>query len=519
MILDYQGIELGYTSPVGLLLIALGGVSTAFFGARFQCKYNNKSIKQIVTDFFNVKQPVKFYLLVFIFLFLDFAGVITGDGFKIDSPFTVVLLVLKAILVGGIEEIGWRYTFQPELERRHSYIGATFITFFGWSIWHVLYFCVDGSIYFLSNIEIIFFLIGLLTNCFILSVIYKKTNSLWLCVLTHALINAGAQTSPGVLLIVSVLCSMNCIILVCVIVIESGKKMDLKSLSAEETADYLVRYLNTTKKNFILAILFAILEIIVLLVLSIVGIVFDIPGIITFGKGQNITFVEMSVCYPVLLAGILRIIKDIKIFFRIPRIVSEDCDPQKYCEMYERLEGNRRFWLRLKNWKLNLASFYVGACYCIGDYDKALNKLEIMKKRHKMFKYYQAVCAYYEGLIAVAQNDVPKAKECLERTKDLVGNISGNGRRAKNSRDLIIGLIGSMALKEEDFEKAEAMISQRLSGRKDRISRMSLSYALGKAKLGLGKEIEARECFKEAFTLAGDADFELAEKIREAYYK
>ena len=64
VILNYKGIELGYTAPVGLLLIAFGGVSTAFFGARFQCKYNNKNIKDIVTDFFNIKQPIRFYILV-----------------------------------------------------------------------------------------------------------------------------------------------------------------------------------------------------------------------------------------------------------------------------------------------------------------------------------------------------------------------------------------------------------------------------------------------------------------------
>lgn len=44
-------VLIGYTSPIGLLLIAVGGISTAFFGARFQYKYNNKTIKDIVTVF------------------------------------------------------------------------------------------------------------------------------------------------------------------------------------------------------------------------------------------------------------------------------------------------------------------------------------------------------------------------------------------------------------------------------------------------------------------------------------
>jgi hypothetical protein len=46
---------------------------------------------------------------------------------------------------------------------------------------------------------------------------------------------------------------------------------------------------------------------------------------------------------------------------------------------------------------------------------------------------------------------------------------------------------------------------------------MSLYYDLGLAKKGLGKEDEARKCFEEAAMYAGDARFELADKVREAY--
>ncbi|PWT27967.1 hypothetical protein [Butyrivibrio fibrisolvens] len=86
VILNAVDALIGYTSPIGLLLIAVGGISTAFFGARFQYKYNNKTIKDIVTDFLKIKQPVKFYILIVLFLIIDFAAVITGEGFVIESP-------------------------------------------------------------------------------------------------------------------------------------------------------------------------------------------------------------------------------------------------------------------------------------------------------------------------------------------------------------------------------------------------------------------------------------------------
>lgn len=59
-------------------------------------------------------------------------------------------------------------------------------------------------------VNLIPFLLGLLSNCFILSAIYTKTRSLWLCVMTHALINALSQLSSteeslGLSLVIKVL--------------------------------------------------------------------------------------------------------------------------------------------------------------------------------------------------------------------------------------------------------------------------------------------------------------------------
>lgn len=517
VILNYKGIELGYTAPVGLLLIAFGGVSTAFFGARFQCKYNNKNIKDIVTDFFNIKQPIRFYLLVLLFLFLGFAGVITREGFITDNPVTFILFFLKAILVGGIEEIGWRYTFQQEMERRHPYPAATIITFLGWSIWHILYFCVDGSIYYFSTTEIIFFLIGLLTNCFVLSAVYNKTKSLWLCVMTHALINTGAQLSPYVLPIISVLSSMACIILACVIVIEPGRKIDVKSLNAEDTEAFFSGYWKNNRKKYLLTLLLAILEFIVLILLSFVGLLHDIPEIILLDNRQDIRFMLMSVYFLIILAIVVYMYRSSRFFYHISRIVSEDCDPHKYREVYENLETNHRFLRGKAGQHFYLTNFYVASCIYTDEYEKGLNKLELLRQKNKKLKLRLAICEYYEGYIAIARNDVEKAKACLEKIKDLTGSNSEKGKRARNARDLIIGLTGSIALTEGEYENAETLINQRLEGRKDRISRLSLLYSLGMAKQNLGKVDEARKCLEEAVTLSGDADFDLIHKIREAY--
>jgi len=103
-----------------------------------------------------------------------------------------IILFVKALVFGGIEEIGWRHFFQPTLQEKLTYLVSTLCTFVAWSLWHLLYFYIDGS---MATVHLLPFLLGLLSNCFILSAIYTKTRSLWLCVMTHALINALSQLS------------------------------------------------------------------------------------------------------------------------------------------------------------------------------------------------------------------------------------------------------------------------------------------------------------------------------------
>ena len=80
-------------------------------------------------------------LVILDFSFLLFGGKI--EQFIWFSPF---LMFLKFVLYGGLEEIGWRYIFQPILQEKLQYFQATILTFFIWSIWHLLFFYIDGSL-------------------------------------------------------------------------------------------------------------------------------------------------------------------------------------------------------------------------------------------------------------------------------------------------------------------------------------------------------------------------------------
>ena len=186
------GVRVDYGTPIGLFTLILGGLSSAMWGGYVSIRYHHSSVKQLVRDFFQVKQAPLNYLLVLIFIGLDFLPQVFSGEMIIPTWYLPIILFVKALVFGGIEEIGWRYFFQPTLQEKWTYLVSTLCTFVAWSLWHLLYFYIDGS---LAKIHLLSFLLGLLSNCFILSAIYTKTRSLWLCVMTHALINALSQLS------------------------------------------------------------------------------------------------------------------------------------------------------------------------------------------------------------------------------------------------------------------------------------------------------------------------------------
>ena len=177
--------------------------------------------KRILKDFFNIKQSVKSYTLVLIFLVLEFSSVILNKGLKIESLLLPLLIFFKAIVFGGIEELGWRYSFQPTLEKKIPHIASTLITFVCWGVWHLLFFYIDGS---LGNIHVLGFLLGLLTNSFILSALFAYSNSLWICVMTHALINTFSQMSINDNVLLDCIAKVICIFLAVYLYHVSKKK-------------------------------------------------------------------------------------------------------------------------------------------------------------------------------------------------------------------------------------------------------------------------------------------------------
>lgn len=152
---------------------------------------------------------------------MDFCSVIVSKGFKIESLLILLVLFFKAIVFGGIEEIGWRYSFQSLPREKDSIYCCNDYYFFVLDIWHFLFFYIDGSI---EIVNVPYFLLGLLTNCFIFSALFAYSNSLWICVMTHALINTLSQITVNDNALIGNIFKVVCICFACFLFHVSKRK-------------------------------------------------------------------------------------------------------------------------------------------------------------------------------------------------------------------------------------------------------------------------------------------------------
>lgn len=217
IIIVLRANHIQYHKALNILFLIIGGGSSAVWGLIVSLKSKSAdSARKIFTDFCNIRQPVVLYGMVVVFLAITFAPQLLfgyiSDGVKWYSFF---ILFFQSIVFGGIEEIGWRYTFQPIMEKKFSFAIASIFTFIAWGLWHYMYFYLTDT---LQDVQNSSFLIGLLGSCFVLGAIYRISNSLWLCVLYHCALNVLSQTMLANRLSAVIVCNILCIALTFVLI-------------------------------------------------------------------------------------------------------------------------------------------------------------------------------------------------------------------------------------------------------------------------------------------------------------
>lgn len=189
--------DIRYGHPIFMTLFIIGGLGPtigaflSMFPVKDKLEYES-FIKQIL----RAKVNVLWYLFVIIvpFALFSISFVINICIAKTETQlfsrplYYLIPAVVSNILFGGLEELGWRGVLLPQLIKKFPLIIATLFTSLIWSLWHLpLWFIISSP---QQNLNpFIFIMLGL---CFslILTVIYTKTESIFLCVITHSLFNS-----------------------------------------------------------------------------------------------------------------------------------------------------------------------------------------------------------------------------------------------------------------------------------------------------------------------------------------
>lgn len=152
---------------------------------------NNKvaDMKDWLKNIFDFKHNIFSYLMVVIMAIIFILPQCFISGYESGAPIFAIIFMIPMMLVGGgLEEAGWRYILQPELEKKYSFTLSTIIVSIIWWLWHMPLFYIQGVVQYGQNYFA--FGISILGLSFALACIRKNTDSLWLCVLFHCIVNS-----------------------------------------------------------------------------------------------------------------------------------------------------------------------------------------------------------------------------------------------------------------------------------------------------------------------------------------
>ncbi len=174
-----------FSSVIGTILFSIGGFAPTISAISLLEK---KSFKSIMNFTFSNKKKSIIYLLLFCFLSSLTIG-LSSMELNPELPLYVipVIFLMCTFIGGGNEELGWRGTMQPILEKKIAFPIATLITGIVWSIWHLPLWFIDGTTQ--QNIPFLLFSIYAIFLSYYLACIYKKTKCVFYCAILHGLSN------------------------------------------------------------------------------------------------------------------------------------------------------------------------------------------------------------------------------------------------------------------------------------------------------------------------------------------
>jgi len=160
-------------------------ISAYIIYQKFKEDYSEKSFLKYI--FGKLINPKIWFVLI---LFMIWRLLMIWISFGINKPISILAIFINLpflIILGGLEELGWRGILQPKLENLISYIPSLLLVSIIWSFWHLPLWLIQGTVQ--SGFPFgLYFISGLvLTASF--TTLYKYTDNLFLTILNHAWFN------------------------------------------------------------------------------------------------------------------------------------------------------------------------------------------------------------------------------------------------------------------------------------------------------------------------------------------
>ncbi|MDR7813106.1 CPBP family intramembrane glutamic endopeptidase [Lacrimispora sp.] len=161
-------------------------------------KRNNKiaDFKEWLKTVFYAKNNISIYLFVVAGLALYFLTHIAVSGrVEMVLPFYTFFLSLPGnLIIGGMEESGWMYILQPELDKKYGFVLSAVFVGIIWTLWHIPLFFIPGTNHGEGLINFWMFAVQLMAFRFFNGAIYKISGKgcVFMCVLFHTMFNAAS---------------------------------------------------------------------------------------------------------------------------------------------------------------------------------------------------------------------------------------------------------------------------------------------------------------------------------------
>ncbi len=203
--LTHAGV-ISFQDATGQALLIIGGSAPTIgaYAAVIKTKEAG-SLKEFNLRAFKYKVGAWVYLFAFcVPVIIGLCGIVIASAINPQylsaKTFQPILYFIPSffigIFMGGIEEFGWRGVFQPGLNKKLTLFLINIIIGVVWAIWHLPLFYIEGSAH--QGGSFLFFTLSAIGYSSFLTWLYAKTNSVLLCVIFHASINATAATGLSV---------------------------------------------------------------------------------------------------------------------------------------------------------------------------------------------------------------------------------------------------------------------------------------------------------------------------------